>query len=242
MGTTSARALVVDDEPAVRFYLQETLRQAGHLVTTASNGEEALEQLLGDPFDLIVLDLMLGGRIDGQRVLEAVRWRWPGTVVVILTAHGSLVSAMEAIREGIDGFLLKPVETRELLHTVAEALRRRERLDQEATVQRSNLLECGPFCLDLATQELTRDGEPLQLTLSEFRLFSYLMWHPDEIVPPQELVEAVRQYKCDDPEEASQVIKWYIYRLRRKIEPDPSRPQHILNVRGMGYRLVPGRP
>ncbi|MFL7794963.1 MAG: response regulator, partial [Anaerolineae bacterium] len=95
------RTLVVDDEERVRYVLEETLRRVGHVVVTASSGEEALDLLRDTSFDVAVVDLKLGGHVDGLRVLEALRWRWPGTAVVILTAHGSLESALAAIREGV---------------------------------------------------------------------------------------------------------------------------------------------
>jgi len=122
------RTLVVDDEKGVRFFLEETLRRAGHEVVAATSGEEALERLRETPFDLALVDLKLGGRIDGLRVLEAVRWRWPATAVVILTAHGSLDSALAAIREGVDGYLLKPVEPDEVRLVAQTALERRRGL------------------------------------------------------------------------------------------------------------------
>ena len=115
------RTLVVDDEERIRFFVKETLQQVGHVVMTAASGEEALETLQDTPFDVAILDLMLGGRIDGQRVLEAIRWRWPGMVVIMFTAHGTIDSAVEAIREGVDGYLLKPVRAAEVRQTVHEA-------------------------------------------------------------------------------------------------------------------------
>src|SRR5512136_2890333 len=115
------RALVVDDEEGVRFFLSETLRRSGHVVVTASSGEEALERLRDTPFELVLLDLRLGGQADGLRVLEAVRWRWPQAVVIILTAHASVESAVSAIQEGVDGYLLKPVEAEEVRRVVRAA-------------------------------------------------------------------------------------------------------------------------
>lgn len=229
-------ALVVDDEEGIRFFLEETLRRAGHVVTTASSGEKALDRLRETPFDLVVLDLKLGGRVDGLRVLEAVRWRWPETVVVILTAHGSLESAMAAIREGIDGYLLKPVEPDELRKAVQEALDRGKRMariqDQEA-----QFLQRGPFCVDLKKHLVTSNGQPLDLTTREFTLLVHLMQNAHRVVPPRELVQVVGQYESVDLYEARQIVKWYIHRLRRKVEPDPSSPRYILNVRGVGYRF-----
>ncbi len=122
------RALIVDDEDSIRFLLQETLQRVGHIVTTASSGEEALQKLQDGEFDVILLDLMLGGRVDGQRVLEAVRWRWPATVVIIITGHASLESAVEAIQEGVDGYLVKPVDPEDVRKAIEEVFYRRQQL------------------------------------------------------------------------------------------------------------------
>jgi DNA-binding response OmpR family regulator len=231
--------LVVDDEPGIRFFLEETLLQAGHSVVTACNGEEALEQLRGTRFDLVLLDLMLGGRVDGLRVLEAVKWRWPKTAVVILTAHGSLDSALAAIREGVDGYLIKPVDPSELKGTARDVLERRRRLVQpEEKNETETLLEHGPFSIDLQKQLATFGGRLLELTPSEFDLLAYLMQNAYRAVSPKELVRVVRQCECEDLNEARQIIKWYVHCLRRKVEPDPSQPRYILTVRGVGYRFV----
>jgi DNA-binding response OmpR family regulator len=238
------RALVVDDEEALRFFIEETLRRDGHIVTGASSGEEALERLRDTPFDLIILDLMLRSRVDGLRVLEAARWRWPETAVVILTAHGSLESAMAAIREGVDGYLLKPIEPTELRRAVRAAMERRMgvahaigtgRLQQEA--KEEHLLQRGPFAVDLKRHAVSMNGQSLELTSREFTLLAHLMQNADRAISPQELVRVVRQYETEDPYEAREIIKWYIHRLRRKVEPDPSNPRYILTVRGVGYRF-----
>jgi len=234
--TEQIRTLVVDDEAGIRFFLEETLRRAGHAVVTASSGEEALDRLRETPFELAVLDLKLGGRVDGLRVLEAVRWRWPETVVIILTAHGSLESAIAAIREGVDGYLLKPVEPDEVRQAVREALARRERLARSKEVdEEQHLLQQGSFSVDLKKHLAILDGRPLDLTPSEFKLLFYLMQNAQRVISPRELVQAVREYECEHEREAREIIKWYIHRLRRKVEPDPSSPRHILNVRGVGY-------
>ena len=238
------RALVVDDEEALRFFIEEALRRDGHVATGASSGEEALERLRDTPFDLIVLDLMLGGRVDGLRVLEAVRWRWPETAVVILTAHGSLESAMAAIREGVDGYLLKPIEPAELRRAVRETMERRMSVARatgtgrpQQEVKEERLLQRGPFTVDLKKRAASMNGQSLELTSREFTLLAHLMQNADRAVSPQELVRVVRQYETEDPYEAREIIKWYVHRLRRKVEPDPSDPRYILTVRGVGYRF-----
>jgi DNA-binding response OmpR family regulator len=231
--------LVVDDEEGIRFFLKEALQQAGHTVVAAASGEEALDRLRETAFDLVMLDLMLGGRVDGMRVLEAVKWRWPETVVLILTAHGSLDSAIAAIREGVDGYLLKPVEPEELWQTAKAALERRKRQAQAREVEEEkHVLQRGPFAIDVEKQLVTKDGELLELTSSEFTLLAHLVENAYRAIPPQELVRVVRQYECEDQYEARQIIKWYIHRLRQKVEPDPSNPTYIITARGVGYRFV----
>jgi DNA-binding response OmpR family regulator len=238
-GTQSTvRTLVIDDEDPLRFYIQETLRRAGYEVEGAASGEEAMERLRDTHYDLVMLDLMLGGRVDGLKVLEMTRWRWPDTVVVILTAHGSLESAMAAIREGVDGYLLKPVEPTELRQAVRQALNRRQaQARSQETDEDTHLIERPPFRIDLKKHEATLDGTPLDLTPREFSLLVHLMRNADRAISPQELVRVVREYDPVDAFEARDICKWYIHRLRRKIEPDPSSPRYIVNVRGVGYRF-----
>ena len=230
------RTLVVDDERGVRFFLEETLRREGHQVTAVSSGEEALQHLRDTPVDLVMLDLRLGGRTDGLRVLEAIRWRWPEAVVIILTAHGSLDSALAAIREGVDGYLLKPVEPPELRHAVGQALERRRLLARSRAAQAvPEVVEAGPFRMDLAKHTITVDGQPLDLTPQEWALMLHMVQNRQKVLSPEELVRVVRDYEPEDLFEARQIIKWYVHRLRRKVEPQPAKPRYILNVRGIGY-------
>ena len=232
--------LVVDDEQGIRFFLEKMLKKGGHVVTTAANGEKALEALRDRRFDLMLLDLRLGGRVDGLRVLEAVRWRWPSTIVIMLTAHGSLESAQAAIEEGVDGYLLKPVEPCEVRKAIEEALERRERVLEShvETKSRQKHMQLGPFFVDRKKYLATYKGEPLDLTRREFRLLVHLMDNTQRVVPPPELVRVTRDYDPEDIQEARDIIKWYIHRLRQKVEPNPSHPQYIVNVRGVGYRFV----
>jgi len=233
------RTLVVDDEERIRFFLKETLERVGHAVTTAASGEEALDRLQDTAFDLAILDLKLGGPIDGQRVLEAIRWRWPATVVIMLTAHGSLDSAVDAIQEGVDGYLLKPVRPAEVRRAVDEALYRRKKLlEAERQAGGQHLLQRGPVTVDLERHQAMFEGRSLDLSPRDFTLLVHLMQNAPQVVDPKDLVRVVRQYEPDHMHEAREIIKWYIYRLRQKVEPDPSNPRYILNVRGVGYRFA----
>jgi DNA-binding response OmpR family regulator len=234
------RTLVVDDEKGIRYFLEKTLEKDGHIVSTAASGEEALQKLRDERFDLMMLDLKLGGRVNGLRVLEAVRWRWPSTLVIMMTAHGSLESAKAAIEEGVDGYLLKPVEPEEVREAIEEALDRRERLVEShvETKAKEKHLQHGPFFIDRKKYVATYKGEPLDLTRREFRLLAHLMENTQRVVEPPELVRVARDYDPEDVQEARDIIKWYIHRLRQKVEPDPSEPRYIVNVRGVGYRFV----
>lgn len=230
------RALVVDDEERIRYFLEKTLERVGYVVVTASNGKEALDLLRDTAFDVAIIDLSLGGHVDGLKVLEAIRWRWPGMAAIILTAHGSLESAMAAIREEVDGYLLKPAKPEEVRAAVQQALERREAL-RGYRAEEKRVVQCGPFFVDLEQHLATRDGQALDLTPQELKLLVHLMQNAPRVIAPPELVRVVRKYDPEDLYEARQIIKWYIHRLREQIEPDPSNPCHILNVRGVGYKF-----
>ncbi len=233
------QTLVVDDEAGIRFFVKQTLERVGHHVTTASSGEEALAILRDHGFDLVMLDLKLGGSADGLRVLEAVHWRWPETVIVILTAHGSLESAMTAIEEGVDRYLLKPLTPEELREAVQEVLSEAQaRLEHKAQPEDEHeVFRYGPFEVDVDKHQATRDGTVLDLTPSEFDLLVHLIENAESVIEPPTLVKVVRDYDPATLREARNIIKWYIHQLRQKIEPDPAHPRYVVNVRGVGYRF-----
>jgi len=231
--------LVVDDEPGIRFFVEETLRRIGHDITTAKSGEEALKTLRDTPFDLVVLDLKLGGKVNGIKVLEAIRWRWPNTSVIILTAHGSLDTALKAIDQGIEKYVQKPLSPQELRELVEDVLAQRESTRSRVKDTDQQVLKKGPFHVDEALHRISLKGKKIDLTPSEFTLIVHLLRNEDRVISPEELVEVVRGYKPDDIIEARQIIKWYIHRLRQKVEDDSSHPKYIINVRGVGYRIKP---
>jgi two-component system, OmpR family, alkaline phosphatase synthesis response regulator PhoP len=231
--------LVVDDEPGIRFFVEETLHRSGHDVTTVKSGEEALETLRDTPFDMVILDLKLGGRVDGINVLEAIRWRWPDTSVIILTAHGSLDSALQAIDHGIEKYVQKPLSPQQLRQVVEEVLEEKESARQTTKDDRHKILRKGHFEVDEGLHRVKMGEEKLDLTPSEFNLIVHLLRNDDRVITPEELVEVVRGYKPEDVIEARQIIKWYVHRLRQKVEQDSSHPKYILNVRGVGYRIKP---
>ncbi|MFZ6030123.1 MAG: response regulator transcription factor [Chloroflexota bacterium] len=234
------RTLVVDDEEKICLFLTETLERVGHIVTAIRSGEEALERLQDTAFDVAILDLKLGGLIDGQRILEAIRWRWPATVIIMLTAHGSLESAVGAIQEGVDGYLLKPVRPADVRRAVDEALYRRQKMlkaEQQSQGKNVHILQRGPFTIDLERHEVTFEGRSIDLSPRDFTLLVHLVQQAPQVVGPKDLVRVVRQHEPEYTQEAREIIKWYIHRLRQKVEADPANPRYIINVRGVGYRF-----
>ncbi len=255
-----ANIMVVDDESVTRISLSEALRLEGYQVATAASGEEALSLVQKrEPFDLIILDLKMPG-MDGLEVTEAISTKSPGTVVILLTAFGTMETAIQAIRKGAHDYLLKPCPIPDIMESVREGLEKRQQeiqrrllVDQlKETVSKldaveeplsteepardgdGRFLEVGDIVLDRQKHIAKLDGQPLDLTPTEFKILSCLVETPDQVWSPQELVRRARGYETDT-QGARAIIRVHIRRLRQKVEPNPSQPRYILNVRGVGY-------
>jgi DNA-binding response OmpR family regulator len=247
--------LVVDDERAMRESLQEILEQEGFQVSQADSGEMALQLLKQMPIDLMLLDLKMKN-LDGLQVTEAAKQFTPDTVIVMLTAHGTLESAIAAMRRGAFDYLLKPATVGDIIASVQRGLSHRAQMlrqrDLVSLMQRA-IVELQPppgadvlpsgmerhlklrgINLDLQRHIAVANDHLLDLTVTEFKMLAYLMEHPDQVISPCELVAAVQGYDADEYE-ARAIVRVHIRRLRQKIEPDPDEPIFILNVRGVGY-------
>jgi two-component system, OmpR family, response regulator len=219
------RILLVEDEPSLRAQLRAVLEGCGYVVDEADNGRDAHHLGATEPFDAVVLDLGLPV-LDGLSVLR--RWREAGLTVpvLILTARDTWHDKVTGIDAGADDYLAKPFHLEELLARVRALIRRAQGLA-------SPLLRCGPISLDTRSARVSVDGQPLTLTGHEFRLLSYLMHRPGQVVSRTELTEHIYDQEFDRD---SNTIEVFIGRLRRKLPPDS-----IDTVRGMGYRLaLPG--
>lgn len=262
------KILVVDDEEVTRLSLAEILSLEGYQVSSARSGEEALQKLEEEDFDLILADLVMK-EVDGLQVMGAVKKRSPETVVIMLTAYGTLESAMRAMRQGAYDYLIKPCGAQEIVASVESGLaqQRQERRRQELVARveemlralkaedeipisaskgdqlmRARFLQSGEIIVDLRKHIVTLHGQLLNLTPTEFRLLACLMGKADQVLSCQELVREVQNYDCNE-QEARDIIRVHVRRLRQKIEPDPANPQYILNVRGVGYMFAsPPRP
>jgi DNA-binding response OmpR family regulator len=256
----SAHILVVDDEPAARLSLAELLSLEGYQVVAAASGEEAVDLLLEGPFDLAILDLKMPG-MDGLELVHELQKRTPETIIIMLTAHGTLETAVQAMRHGAHDYLLKPANVNEIMASVKVGLdkRRRNLRRQELLSLMQHTLaaitEDGPMpsadsptvtdrflqvrevLVDKQKYVATFKGEPLDLTPTEFKLLIHLLSNPDQVLSPQELVREVQGYEADHWE-ARSIIRVHIRRLRQKLEPVPSKPVYIVTVRGAGYMFT----
>jgi DNA-binding response OmpR family regulator len=259
----SAHIMVIDDEPAARLSLAELLSLEGYEVTAAASGEEALERMPDGPFDLAIVDLKMPG-MDGLQVVEVLQKQSPNTVIIMLTAHGTLETAVQAMRQGAHDYLLKPANVNEIMQSVKAGLdkrrrelRRRELLSlmqhtlaaitddaptppSEPPIASDRFLQVREVLMDQQKHLATLRGEPLDLTPTEFKLLVYFLSNPDRVLSPQELVREVQGYEADHWE-ARSIIRVHIRRLRQKLEPDPSNPVYIITVRGAGY-MFPSKP
>jgi len=234
------QTLIVDDEQNIRTFIGRALELVGHEIELAADGKQALDLIRDKHYDLVFLDLNLGGKVDGLRVLEAIRWRWPDTAVIILTGHGSLESAMQAIREGVDIYLLKPVGPDQIRDAAQEAIEKRKQyfsLKQEEAEQVE--LRVGPVYVHKDKLIVKKNDQEVDLTSREFGLLVYLMQNTHRVVPPKELAREVGGFSPESSHEARNYIKWYVHQLRQKIEADPANPTLIQNIREGGYRFIP---
>lgn len=258
--TRTPRVLVVDDEATTRISLAELLRLKGYDVSIAASGEDALEVIdRNPPFDLMVLDIKMPG-MDGLQLTEAVQQRSPDTVIILLTAFGTLETAIQALRRGAHDYLLKPCPVSQILESVRKGLSKRyqerqrkelvSRLEQTLSELRAmeqpdvaiappvssaeRYLEVQDVRLDRERHQVWIGDRPVDLTPTEFKLLSYLMERADQVCSPQQLVRQAQGYETD-PWGARAIVRVHIRRLRRKLEPDPARPRYIVNVRGVGY-------
>jgi DNA-binding response OmpR family regulator len=230
--------LVVDDEAMPRMTITRALNLMGYKADEAASGTEALSKLAARFYDLMLLDLRMPG-VDGVEVMRQAKKLGPDTLVIILTAHATLESAITAVRLGAVDYLLKPYSLRETEAAIARALENHQRAHEAPSAPAERFLQRGPVTLDiekrLAIVSLP-DGRALQakLTGNEAALLMYLMQSPDTVYPCRDLARAPLGYDVSE-REAEDIVRPHISRLRNKVEADPARPTLIRTIRGRGY-------
>ena len=222
--------LLVDDDAALLEVVSIVLSSEGYKVVTAADGAEALREVGQEPLDLVILDIMLP-RISGFEVLRQIREK-SDVPVVMLTAKGQSVDKVVGLELGADDYITKPFDTKELLARIRAILRRFGRQEGRS---HEGTLRLGPLELDLEGYTVTREGEPLELTPTEFKILALLMKRPGRAFSRTQISEAV---STGSHYLASRYIDVHISRLRGKVEQDPREPRIIQTVPSVGYRVA----
>ena len=225
---TNARILIVDDEPQIRRVMRTTLVARGYMVSTARNGEEALDKVREERFDLILLDINMPG-IGGMEACRIIRSQ-SDIPIVILSIRNAEKEKVEALDAGADDYVTKPFSMPELLARIRAALRRALLLSSGTP----DLLNLGQTAINFVARRVTVDGTEVRLTPKEFDLLRYFASNPDVAIPHTKLLQAV--WGPDYGEEV-EYLRVFINQLRKKIEPDPSHPVYLLTEPWVGYRL-----
>lgn len=244
------KILIVDDEEVARLTLAEILRLEGYEIKSVGSGEAALELLRCEPFDILILDLKMGG-MSGMDLLQAVGELLPNLSVIVLTAYGTIDSAIQAIRYRVYDYLLKPVSPEQVLESIENALEKRQSergtgfrddnsgegdyVDHASASGKVDLLPGGSL-LSWDKRQISWETGSLSLTPTEARLLKILFERKNEMVSHSELVYLIQGYRIDT-EEAAKILRPVVSRLRQKLSGVPEWDDRIKNVRGAGYVL-----
>jgi two-component system response regulator ResD len=227
--TATPQILVVDDEPIVRDVVCRYLERESFRTLEAADGDEAFRVLRDEDVQLVVLDVML----PGQGGLDVCRWirARSDLPVIMLTARGELTDRIVGLELGADDYVTKPFSPRELVARIRTVLRR-----AGARAGTDGRIELPGLVVDPTTREVLASGEPVELTMREFDLLEFLCRHPRQVFSRDQLMDAVWGYRSARD---TGTVTVHVRRLREKLEPEPSQPQHVQTVWGVGYRFVP---
>jgi two-component system alkaline phosphatase synthesis response regulator PhoP len=220
------RILVVEDEPGIAFALEADLQTEGYTVTLATTGDDALRMARAETFQLILLDVMLPGK-DGFEVCRTLRRAGVKTPIILLTAKAQEAEKVMGLELGADDYITKPFSPRELRARIKAVLRRGIETDDET-------FRFGDNEIDFARCEVRRAGVVVDISALEFKLLSAFVRSRGRVLTRDQLLDAAWG---GDVAVNDRAVDNHIVSLRRKLEPEPSRPKHFLNIRGMGYRF-----
>jgi two-component system response regulator RegX3 len=220
--------LVVEDEPNLREPLVYLLQKEGYEVIEAEDGNQAVSTFQKKKPDLILLDLMLPG-MSGNEVCRTIRQE-SQVPIIMITAKDTEIDKVVGLEIGADDYVTKPYSSRELLARMKAVLRR----GSEVPVADSGLLKAGPVIMDLDRHTVSVNGEPIQMPLKEFELLELLIENVNRVLTRGQIIDRVwgSNYFGD-----TKTLDVHVKRVRSKIEEDPSRPRHLITVRGLGYKF-----
>ena len=220
------RILVVEDEPGIAFALDADLRSEGYAVTMATTGDEALRLAGGETYELILLDVMLPGK-DGFEVCRELRRSGVRTPIILLTAKSHEAEKVMGLEMGADDYVTKPFSPRELRARIKAVLRR-------STDEPGEVVRFGDIDVSVARCEVRRAGQVVDLSALEFKLLTAFVRSRGRVLTREQLLDEAwgRGVVLND-----RVVDNHIVGLRRKLEADPAKPRHFLNIRGLGYRF-----
>jgi two-component system KDP operon response regulator KdpE len=226
---TGATVLVVDDEPQIVRALRINLTARGYRVITAHDGTAALRAVAETKPDVVVLDLGLPD-MDGNEVIAGLRG-WTTVPIIVLSARGDSSDKVRALDAGADDYVTKPFGMDELLARLRAAVRRSVVSSSDGV---EAVIETASFSIDLVAKKVRRDGKEVHLTKTEWGVLELLARNRGRLVAQKQLLNAVwgPSYETE-----SHYLRVYLAQLRRKLEPEPSRPRHLLTEPGMGYRF-----
>ena len=219
--------MVVEDEESIRKFIKINLDREGYAVYEASSGEEALEIVQNEQIDIAILDVMLPG-IDGFEVLKELRIKYPKMGIIMLTAKSQDTDKIMGLEYGSDDYMTKPFNPAELILRIKSLIRR---LDFDS--DNKNILEFGPFKLDLSSREFYKNNVKIELTRTEFAIIDLFMSNPGKAFDRDQILDIIWGVDFSGD---GKVVDVNIRRLRSKIEEDPSKPIYIETIWGIGYR------
>ena len=224
------RILIVDDEPKLVRLVQEVLGATGYEVLAASSGEQAIETIAIEQPDLVILDIILLGNVDGYEVAKRTR-EFSNVPIIMLTAKVRETDMLRGFETGIDDYITKPFSSKELLARVRAVLKRSQGI---AATTMSSEIVCGDLRIDLLRRSVTLGERDIHLTPTEYKLLHELALNPNRVLLHEQLLSAVwgTEYRDD-----IDYLRAYIHYLRRKLEPDPGNPRIIVSSPGVGYML-----
>jgi DNA-binding response OmpR family regulator len=231
---SATRVLVVDDDESLRDLLLGYLRREGFEVNGVEDGSGMFTWLEQNQADILILDLMLPGD-DGLTLARRLRTQ-TDIPIIMLSARGDDIDRIVGLEVGADDYLAKPFNPRELLARIRAVLRRRARTAAPESAAETQIAAFGPYRLDLDARQLTRDGEPVTLTGSEFDLLRIFIENPNRMLDRDRLLDLLKGYERNPFDRSIDV---QVARLRAKIEPNKKQPRYIRTVWGRGYMFTP---